>query len=995
MSMISRRIGQNIICQNTDERTDEWLFPSDITQSWCNPVAFIQENAENGTGGLRTAQLGAIFAIKSHWTVSNAPATIVMPTGTGKTETMIATIISEQCKKTLIVVPSKLLREQTVKKCASLGVLRKIGVIPSNLMSPSVGCLQTTPSDINELGAIIEQSNILVATVSLLKNFDDKYIDLIVQQCSSIIIDEAHHIAAGTWSDLKSNFTKAKCLQFTATPFRNDGKKIDGKIIYNFPLSHAQAQNYFQPINFLPIYEFDEEKSDQVVAKHAVDILKKDIQNSLPHIILVRAKSKERARFLFEEIYNKKYAKYKPVLIISGMGERNKKEALRQIESLDSRILVCVDMFGEGIDIPNLKIAAIHDKYKSLPITLQFIGRFARTQTGLGNATVIANIANEEVGEALNELYSQDSDWNELLHIMSDKAIGRELSLQELSQGFKGTGVDGIRINQIIPKVSMIPFKTSSKKWNWGNWTQVFDEDKCRYYVNEEKKLLVIIEMTDSKVDWTHYKDVNNINWNLHLLYWNEQKKMFFINSTEKTIANSIAEKVFDNFQRVSGEEVFRCLYGINRLMFATVGLNSAIDGPIRYKMFAGIDISQGLSEAQKENCIKSNLFGVGYNGSGKVSIGCSYKGTIWSKWVETIDYWVEWCNGIADKILNPEIDVSDILEGALVPVIIDQRPKVVPYKISWPIELELRNEDTIGIELPLITMPIYTVDIGLTNNDEDGPLSFYVGNAEFREEFELVIEKNKHFFRKTKSANAMIVLGKNRSMSMVDFFNEYPPTIKFVDQSTLEGNLLVSIRSSIATYKRNNIIKWDWTDVDIRKESQGDNKEADSIQYKVIDFLKSGTDYSVIFDDDNSGEIADVVTITEKDEFIIFGFYHCKYAHGDKPGARLSDLYEVCGQAEKSVAWMQDTREIIDRMMKRENQRLRSGRSSRFEKGDMKKLKELKNKMRVYPSKAEVYIVQPGVDSEAISEGMERLLCGSSGYLMETYSIPLKIICS
>ena len=66
MSMISRRIGQNIICQNTDERTDEWLFPSDITQSWCNPVAFIQENAENGTVGLRTAQLGAIFAIKSH-----------------------------------------------------------------------------------------------------------------------------------------------------------------------------------------------------------------------------------------------------------------------------------------------------------------------------------------------------------------------------------------------------------------------------------------------------------------------------------------------------------------------------------------------------------------------------------------------------------------------------------------------------------------------------------------------------------------------------------------------------------------------------------------------------------------------------------------------------------------------------------------------------------------------------------------------------------------
>lgn len=611
----------------------------------------------------------------------------------------------------------------------------------------------------------------------MLKNFNDKYIELLVEHCSSIIIDEAHHIAAKTWSELKSRFSTVRCLQFTATPFRNDGRKVDGKIIYNFPLAKAQAQNYFQPINFHPIYEFDEDNSDMLVAQTAVNILEEDIKNNLPHIILVRAKSKERARFLFDEIYHRKYSEYKPVIIISGMGERIKREFLLKIETLESKILICVDMFGEGIDIPNLKIAAIHDKYKSLPITLQFIGRFARTQKGLGNATVIANIANEEVGEALSELYAQDSDWNEMLQIMSDKAIGRELFLQELSQGFKGSGIEGIRFNQLIPKVSMIPYKTNSKKWRWENWTKVFKEDKCQYYVNEDEKLLIIIEMSDNRVDWTHYKDINNITWNLHVLYWNEQKKMFFINSTEKTMANKFAEVVFDNSQRVTGEEVFRCLYGINRLMFATVGLNSAIDGPIRYKMFAGIDISQGLSEAQKENSIKSNLFGVGYDGAGKVSIGCSYKGTIWSKWVETIDYWIEWCNNIADKILNSDIDISHILEGALVPIVIEDRPKVIPYKINWPIELDLSNEETIGIELPFNKLPIYMIDIGLTKNDEDGVLSFYIGNDEFREEFELIFEKDKYSFRSTKSADAIIFLGRNKRMTLVDFFNEYPPT--------------------------------------------------------------------------------------------------------------------------------------------------------------------------------------------------------------------------
>ena len=73
--------------------------------------------------------------------------------------------------------------------------------------------------------------------------------------------------------------------------------------------------------------------------------------------------------------------------------------------------------------------------------------------------------------------------------------------------------------------------------------------------------------------------------------------------------------------------------------MLGTVGLNSAINGPIRYKMFAGIDIAQGINEAQKSTSTKSNLFGIGYNGNGKISIGCSYKGTVWSRWVESIEF--------------------------------------------------------------------------------------------------------------------------------------------------------------------------------------------------------------------------------------------------------------------------------------------------------------------------------------------------------------------
>ncbi|WP_317644965.1 DEAD/DEAH box helicase family protein [Sporosarcina sp. GW1-11] len=44
-----------------------------------------------------------------------------------------------------------------------------------------------------------------------------------------VIFDEAHHLAAPEWGAVKERFSGEKILQFTATPFRNDGKKVHGK----------------------------------------------------------------------------------------------------------------------------------------------------------------------------------------------------------------------------------------------------------------------------------------------------------------------------------------------------------------------------------------------------------------------------------------------------------------------------------------------------------------------------------------------------------------------------------------------------------------------------------------------------------------------------------------------------------------------------------------------------------------------------------------------
>ena len=105
------------------------------------------------------------------------------------------------------------------------------------------------------------------------------------------------------------------------------------------------------------------------------------------------------------------------------MSELEVSRRLDELRSGRSRIIVCVNMLGEGFDFPELKIAALHDAHKSLPILLQFTGRFTRTSAdAIGDATVVANIADPSISAKLEKLYSEDADWNVLLRDMGSAA---------------------------------------------------------------------------------------------------------------------------------------------------------------------------------------------------------------------------------------------------------------------------------------------------------------------------------------------------------------------------------------------------------------------------------------------------------------------------------------------------------------------------------------------------------------------------------------------
>ena len=78
--------------------------PEDVITSWENRFHFKIEKDE-AHPGLRKPQMGALHALLSHMFSPCETATIVLPTGTGKTETMLSALVAGRCKILLTGLP--------------------------------------------------------------------------------------------------------------------------------------------------------------------------------------------------------------------------------------------------------------------------------------------------------------------------------------------------------------------------------------------------------------------------------------------------------------------------------------------------------------------------------------------------------------------------------------------------------------------------------------------------------------------------------------------------------------------------------------------------------------------------------------------------------------------------------------------------------------------------------------------------------------------------
>ena len=980
------------------------MGPDEIVDSWLGKFQFRQEFLEHNIKGLRTPQIGALHAISASFSIKRAiePVTIVLPTGTGKTETMLSTLLYQQCHKILVLVPSNSLRDQIGDKFHTLGCLGELGVLSNLIDYPYVTKFKKTINSIGDAEEIARHSNVIVATVSVLTGSETGAIEKLCSMCSHLFVDEAHHISANSWDKIRQLFWGKRVVQFTATPFRSDGKNLGGKIIYNYTMGEAQEDGYFKTIDLHPVEEYFQEHIDDAIAREATAILRKDLADGFDHLMMARVKKKERANNLLH-YYRKHAPEMNAIVVHSDYSQIINNDCLALLKTRDSRIVICVDMLGEGYDLPNLKIAAIHDHHKSLAVTLQFIGRFTRSssQTKIGTAKAIVNIADHGVETALQKLYAQGADWDVVLRRLSENKIEREIQLQQVVDSLKSQGNlhKQLSLWNLRPSYSAMLFKTSCESWFPERFVELLPKcDEHWHSISLEENILVVLIVQSSPVSkWGDFKDINDINHKVLIAHWDKDKNALFVFSNDyKTFkAELLAAKICDESASVmSGKQIFNVLNNIEYPLVTNLG--SAQIGAISFTQFFGSNVTQGLSSIEKSQSSLSNIAALGYEGGDKVLWGCSQrKGKIWSPQSGSLSDWRDWVKSAWDKVENGGADDSNITRDFLRPERLEEKHSFRPVSIQWGEGIQRRQIESMSLVYGGNEVPIYLIDLKVSWDAEENILIHFESDNEDFSVYKLMIGSgfDAGFEYQLVSGDELsFKYGRRDPIELSEAMIVDPMHIYYVDGSFSYNCFIVEVKENVGIYKPDDLTSLPW-DINIRKESMGKFNDLNTVQGATYNEIKN--DFEIIINDDGSGESADLVGLKIVEDEIILSLFHCKYSHGDEPGRRLSDLYEVCGQAQRSIRWKHVGLPYLYKHIKiREQKWLKEGHS-RFLKGDMSRLESIKNRSRTAHVSLNVTIVQPGMSAAIVTEEMLKLLGTTELFIKKTTLAELQVWCS
>ena len=228
-----------------------------------------------------------------------------------------------------------------------------------------------------------------------------------------IVIDEAHHSQADSYRKLFDHFQPQLLVGLTATPERMDGKDLrpdfGNRISAEIRLPQALQAGLLTPFQYLCISDDTdlsddslwsgqkyniERLADKLCAKTRaqliVDALHKYLADEYTCRALCFCANKRHADFMAEQL---RLFGFNAQSLTSDTPADERKQLAKDLREGTLHYLCVVDIFNEGVDIPEVDTVLFLRPTESLTIFLQQLGRGLRLSAGKTELTVLDFVA--------------------------------------------------------------------------------------------------------------------------------------------------------------------------------------------------------------------------------------------------------------------------------------------------------------------------------------------------------------------------------------------------------------------------------------------------------------------------------------------------------------------------------------------------------------------------------------------------------------------------
>lgn len=322
---------------------------------------------------------------------------VVAATGTGKTIISafdFARYYNENPEAKFLFLAH---REEILKQARSAyrGVLKN-----SQFGELLVG--QHKPEKFSQLFASIQSFNNQLSSFSLTKDYFDY-----------IVIDEVHHVTANSYRPILEHFEPKILIGLTATPERHDGadilKDFCNVIAAEIRLPEAINQRHLSPFQYFAIdddtdltkiswskgrYDVAELTNLYTLNDQRVVRIIQSLNEIVTDISQIRALafcvSKAHANYMAKKFTLSNI----PCGVLTSDNSRDREIQQQRLKSKEINVLFVVDIFNEGVDIPELDTLLFLRPTESLTIFLQQLGRGLRLIENKECCTILDFVGN-------------------------------------------------------------------------------------------------------------------------------------------------------------------------------------------------------------------------------------------------------------------------------------------------------------------------------------------------------------------------------------------------------------------------------------------------------------------------------------------------------------------------------------------------------------------------------------------------------------------------